>query len=90
MVNFKEVTQEQLNYGVDANCALTIEELSQDLNVNRNQMFYDLIMSDTGRLLYDEPTKTWWDGPSNIAQMYKDELLRKSKEDRLTKELQQD
>ena len=63
MVNFKEVTQEQLNYGVDANCALTIEELSQDLNVNRNQMFYDFIMSDTGRLLYDEPTKTWWDGP---------------------------
>lgn len=53
-------------------------------------MFYDFIMSDTGRLLYDEPTKTWWDGPSNIAQMYKDELLRKSKEDRLTKELQQD
>lgn len=49
MVNFKEVTQEQLNYGVDANCALTIEELSQDLNVNRNQMFYDFIMSDTGR-----------------------------------------
>ena len=90
MVNFKEVTQEQLNYCVDANCALTIEELSQDLNVNRNQMFYDFIMSDTGRLLYDEPTKTWWDGPSNIAQMYKDELLRKSKEDRLTKELQQD
>ena len=90
MVNFKEVTREQLNYGVDANCALTIEELSQDLNVNRNQMFYDFIMSDTGRLLYDEPTKTWWDGPSNIAQMYKDELLRKSKEDRLTKELQQD
>lgn len=36
----------------------------------------------TGKALYDESTKLWWNGPSYIADMYKEEVnANKLKED---------
>lgn len=31
-------------------------------------------MEKTCELLYDEESKLWWNGPSYIADMYKDEM----------------
>lgn len=33
----------------------------------------DFCVSKTGRALYDASTRLWWNGPSYIADMYKDE-----------------
>lgn len=30
--------------------------------------------SNTGRLLYEEESKLWWNGPSDIAEMFKNEI----------------
>lgn len=32
-------------------------------------------VSKTGRMLYDEESKLWWSGPSEIAQMYRNEKI---------------
>lgn len=30
--------------------------------------------SNTGRMVYDDSTKLWWDGPSAVVQEYKNEM----------------
>lgn len=41
------------------------------------QTFNEFYVSDTCKTLYDEKTKLWWNGPSYIADMYKEELKNK-------------
>lgn len=52
---------------------LTIEEAA-DLFA-KNEVMVNFIHSSTGKLLYDPKSKLWWCGPSDIAEMYKKELL---------------
>ncbi len=35
------------------------------------------IASKTGQLLYDEDADLWWSGPSDIAELFKEEMKRK-------------
>ena len=30
--------------------------------------------SNTDRMVYDDSTKLWWDGPLSVAQEYKNEM----------------
>lgn len=30
--------------------------------------------SNTGRMVYDDSTKLWWDGPVAVVQEYKNEM----------------
>lgn len=41
--------------------------------MNPDEVFSKFISSKTGELLYDGESKLWWDGPSYIAEMYKEE-----------------
>ena len=36
------------------------------------------LLSDTGKLLYEEELKLWWDGPSSIVEMFEKEMKTKS------------
>ena len=42
-------------------------------------IFNEFYSSKTCKVLYDESTKLWWNGPSYIADMYKEELNHKLK-----------
>ncbi len=65
---------EKIKTSVDLLVTMVIGELAEDLNEEEDALFPKFIHSTTGKLLYDEKTKLWWCGPSDIAQMYKDEM----------------
>lgn len=71
------VSQERINTTIDLLTAVVVDELSRTMNTDRDRTLADFIMSDTGRLLYDESSKLWWRGPSDIAWMYESECANK-------------
>ncbi len=62
-------------YAVDLMVTMVVEELAEDLQEEPKEMLSKFIASKTGELLYDEESKLWWSGPSDIAQMYKKEIV---------------
>lgn len=73
MEKLKDVTEEQKRFAVDAMVTLVVEELSRDSKLAPAAILKDFVTSETGALLYDEASKLWWNGPSYIADMYKEE-----------------
>ena len=65
---------EKIKTSVDLLVSMVIGELAEDLNENEDVLFRKFIHSTTGKMLYDEKTKLLWCGPSDIAQMYIDEM----------------
>ncbi len=76
----KVITEEAKNNAIDMLVTLIVEELSEDLKIEPDEAFSSFILSKTGELLYDEESKLWWNGPSYIADMYKDEMKEMSEE----------
>lgn len=68
------ITEEAKNNAIDMLITLIVGELSEDLKMEPDEIFSKFISSQTGELLYDEQSKLWWNGPSYIADLYKDEI----------------
>lgn len=66
---------ERIKMSIDLLVTMVIGELVVDLGENEDVLLCKFIHSKTGRLLYDMNSKLWWSGPSDIAQMYKDEVI---------------
>lgn len=73
MDKVKELTEEQKTFAIDMMTTLVVDELTEELGLDSDSVLAEFILSRTGRLLYDESSKLWWNGPSYIAQMYKEE-----------------
>ncbi len=74
MVIEKEVTETTKKNAIDLLITMVIDELSKDMQLPASELLPKFIVSKTGKLLYDESSKLWWSGPSDIAQMFKDEM----------------
>lgn len=70
------ISRDQLNYTIDVLIAMTVEELSEDFGIDAKEILADFLMSKTGKALYDETTRLWCNGPSYIADMYKEETSK--------------
>lgn len=77
MVIEREVTKETKNNAIDMLITLIVDELTTDLQMEPDEAFSKFVSSKTGELLYDEESKLWWSGPSDIAEMFKAELREK-------------
>lgn len=74
MVIKKMNEKQRENNAIDLLVTLIVGELSEDLKMNPDEVFSKFVSSRTGALLYDEESKLWWNGPSYIADMYKEEV----------------
>lgn len=66
--------KQRANNTIDLLVTLIVGELSEDLKINPDEMFSKFVSSRTEALLYDEESKLWWNGPSYIADIYKEEM----------------
>lgn len=66
--------KEQNNNAIDMAITLTVDELAAESGEDTSKVLSDFLMSRTAHILYDEESKLWWDGPSAIAQMYREEI----------------
>ena len=70
----KVISKDQMNFTIDMLITMLVEVLADDLGKDRKEVLADFCVSKTGKALYDESTKLWWNGPSYIADIYKEEL----------------
>lgn len=73
----KMITKERLDYTVDLLITMVVEELADDLGKESKEILEEFIVSKTGKNLYDTNTKLWCNGPSYIADLYKEELSKR-------------
>lgn len=72
----KEIRVETEHNAVDMLISLIVDELSEDLQLDPDEVLAMFIASKTGQLLYDEDADLWWSGPSDIAELFKEELKK--------------
>lgn len=70
----REVTEETKKNAIDLLVTMVVDELAGEWNLRPAELLPQFITSCTGKLLYDETSKLWWSGPSDIAEMYKKEM----------------
>ena len=59
---------------MDLVAKMAVEQLAKEQNKNIEEVLISFMKSNTGRMVYDDSTKLWWDGPSAVAQEYKNEM----------------
>ena len=65
--------EEKIKNAIDMVIALTVEELAEDENCDPVKLLPLFLASKTAGMLYDDNTKLWWNGPSDIAEMFRAE-----------------
>lgn len=53
---------------------MAVEKLAKEQNKDVEEVLISFMESNTGRMVYDDSTKLWWDGPAAVAQEYKTEM----------------
>ena len=69
------MTSEKTLTAMDLTAVMAIEELSEMTGKSREELLLDFMQSKTCDMLYDDKAKLWWDGPSAVAEIYKQEIL---------------
>ena len=50
------------------------EELAEEEKKSTDEVLLSFMGSNTGKMLYNDSTKLWWDGPTVVAEEYKKEM----------------
>ncbi|MBD5549356.1 MAG: hypothetical protein HDQ97_18550 [Lachnospiraceae bacterium] len=72
----KVTTEEKKKNAIDLMVMMVVDELAEDMHLKPTELLPIFVASQTGRLLYEEDSKLWWSGPSDIAEMFIAELER--------------
>lgn len=65
------MSNEKTVFSMDLTALMTVEQLAKETNQSIEKVLLDFMESNTAKMLYDDSTKLWWDGPSAIAEEYK-------------------
>ena len=60
-------------FAMDLTAMMAVEQLSQENKQPQEKVLLDFMESNTAKMLYDDSTKLWWDGPSAAAEDFKNE-----------------
>lgn len=62
---------DKTQFAMDLAVMMTVEQLSKETNQPQEKVLLDFMESNTAKMLYDDSTKLWWDGPSATAEEFK-------------------
>lgn len=68
------MSEETVKNAMDLNTTMAVTEIAEDMGIPVSEALAGFLSSNTGKLLYDEASKLWWDGPSAIAEAYEREV----------------
>ena len=60
-------------FAMDLTAMMAVEQLSTETNEPQEKVLLDFMESNTAKMLYDDSTKLWWDGPSATAEEFKNQ-----------------
>ncbi len=72
------ITEEAKKNAIDLLITIVVDELSEIMGLRPAEVLPRFLSSRTGKLLYDEESRLWWSGPSDIAEMYRNEMSESS------------
>ncbi len=65
-----EISRERIETSMDLVAMMVVEELERRQGKDEDELIVSFLRSRQGEMLYDDSTKTWWSGPSEIAAQY--------------------
>ena len=68
------ISRDRQEYTIDLLITMVVAEISEDTGRDPKEVLPDFLLSKTGKALYDSDTKFWCNGPSYIADVYKEEI----------------
>ncbi|MBR0496475.1 MAG: hypothetical protein IJJ71_09910 [Treponema sp.] len=74
---------EKILAAMDLSVTLAVQEIAEKTNVSLSSALLSFMESNTGRMIYDDSTKLWAEGPSSIT----DTFLKETKQSAKTKNL---
>ncbi len=60
-------------FAMDLTAKMAVEQLALETNQPPEKVLLDFMKSNTAKMLYDDSTKLWWDGPSAVAEEFKNQ-----------------
>lgn len=72
------ISKEQIEFSIDLLITMVVEEISEETGRDSKEVLMEFLSSKTGKALYNEETKLWWNVPSYIADLYMEEILSRS------------
>ena len=67
----EKTTNDKTLFAMDLTAMMAVEQLSAEINQSQEKVLLDFMESNTAKMLYDDSTKLWWDGPSATAEEFK-------------------
>ena len=64
-------------FAMDMIAKMAVEQLAKETNQSMEKVLLDFMESNTAKMLYDDSTKLWWDGPSATAEEFKKQAKEK-------------
>lgn len=58
-------------FAMDLTAKMAVEQLAQETKLPQEELLLEFMKSNTAKMLYDDSTKLWWDGPSAVAEEFK-------------------
>lgn len=65
------MTYEKTLFAMDLTALMAIEQISKETNKPAEEVLLNFMESNAAKMLYDDSTKLWWDGPSAVAEEFK-------------------
>ena len=69
--------KEKTLFAMDLAAVMAVEELATEEKKSTDEVLLSFMESNTGKMLYDDSLKLWWDGPTVVAEDFKKELKNK-------------
>ena len=61
-------------FAMDLTALMAVEQLSKEMNQSLEKVLIDFMESNVAKMLYDDSTKLWWDGPSATVEEFKNQV----------------
>ena len=65
------MTKDKTIFSMDLVACMAVAELAGQAGKPPEEMLLGFMASETARMLYDDTTKLWWEGPSAVAERYR-------------------
>ena len=69
--------KEKTLVAMDLAAVMAVEELAGEEKKSTDEVLLSFMESNTGKMLYDDSIKLWWDGPTVVAEEFKKEYCKK-------------
>ena len=62
---------DKILFAMDLTAKMAVEQLAQETKLPQEEVLLEFMKSNAAKMLYDDSTKLWWDGPSAVAEEFK-------------------